>query len=301
MRQIGTLANEQQVQRIADYLLTLGIRIQVEEAEGGIAIWAIEEDRVSQAREEFNRFLQNPEDERYQAAEREAWRLREQLLRQERDRQRNVIDIKGQWSISRRKPVTMLLIAASCLVWFATGFGEDGRDPVLQNLLIASYDIHGVYHLVFRPGSEVLSGEIWRLITPIFVHFGPMHLLMNMMAMHNLGTVLEIRRGSWRLAAMVFVIALISNLAQYVFSGPSFGGMSGVAFGLFGYAWMKSEFDREAGMFIPRSSVTMMLGWLVLCMTGWIGPIANYAHFAGLIAGVVMGYAPIARRQVFGR
>ena len=100
---------------------------------------------------------------------------------------------------------------------------------------------------------------------------------------------------------MVLVIGLISNVTQYLYHGPNFGGMSGVAFGLFGYAWIKSEFDPDAGIFIPPRSVAMMLGWLVLCMTGLLGPIANAAHFAGLIVGILIGYGPVIRRRLLGR
>jgi GlpG protein len=97
------------------------------------------------------------------------------------------------------------------------------------------------------------------------------------------------------------LIALLSNLAQYAYSGTGFGGMSGVDFGLFGYAWMKSEFDPEAGILMPQSSVAMMLFWLILCMTGLAGPIANAAHFVGLIVGILLGYGPVLRRRLLGR
>jgi GlpG protein len=301
MRQIGTIPDEKQMQRLADYLLTQGIRVQAEHGEGGFAVWAIDEDRVSQARDELARFQQNPDDERYVAAAGEARRLRDQMIRTEKERQKNVVDFSRRWSVARGRPVTMLLIVLSCAAAFATGFGKEHQNPIFQKLLIASYDVRDMYHLVFHPGSDVFRGEVWRLITPIFVHFGPMHLLMNMLALHNLGTVIEMRRGSWRLAAMVVLIALISNLAQYLFKGPSFGGMSGVVFGLFGYAWMKSEFEPEAGMFIPQSSVALMLGWLVICTLGWLGPIANYAHFGGLIVGMLLGLGPGVRRRLFGR
>lgn len=289
------------MQRLADYLLTLGIRIQVESGESGFAVWAIDEDRVPQAREELNGFLQNPNDERYQTAQREAQALRNEWIRKEKERKKNVVDVSRQWSVPRGKPVTMLLIVLSCAAAFGSGFGEEHQDQVLQKLLIASYDTHDMYHLVFRPGSDILRGEVWRLITPIFVHFGPMHLLMNMMALYNLGTLIEIRRGSWRLLRMVVFIALISNLAQYLFRGPMFGGMSGVVFGLFGYVWMKSEFDPGMGMFIPQSSVLLMLGFLVICALGLLGPIANYAHFGGLIVGMILGYGPVVSRRLFVR
>jgi GlpG protein len=301
MRQIGTIPNEEWMQRLADYLFTLGIRIQAEPAESGFAVWAIDEDRVAQARDELARFVLNPEDERYKAAEREARRLRDQLVAKEKERQKNIVDVRSQWRVTRTRPVTFFLIAASCIVALATGFGEETQDPLAQKLLFASFDAGGVYRRAFGPGSEILHGEIWRLITPIFLHFGPMHLVMNMLAMHPLGTLLEIRLGSWRLALMVLAIGLISNVAQYLYSGPSFGGMSGVAFGLFGYAWIKSEFDPDSGIFIPPRSVAMMLGWLVLCMTGLLGPVANAAHFAGLLVGILIGYGPVIRRRLLGR
>ncbi len=302
MRQIGTIADEQKVRRLADYLLTLGIRIQVEPGERDFSVWAIDEDQVSAARDELQRFLQNPGDGRYAAAEREARRLRDDLLRKEKERQKNVVDVRRKWASPAGMPLTMLLIAVSCVVAVASGFGEDVQNPVIQKLLIASIGPDGRYFLVFRGASEVLHGQVWRLLTPIFIHYGPMHLLMNMMATYNLGSAIERRRGTWRMAAMVFFIALLSNLAQYAWSGTGFGGMSGVAFGLFGYVWMKSEFDPEMGLVIPSSSVVMMLAWLAICMfTNWLGPIANAAHLVGLLVGAILGYGPILRRRFFGR
>ena len=212
-----------------------------------------------------------------------------------------MVNVRSKWNSTGGKPLTVFLIAISCAVAFASGFGEDGHDPVLQKLLIASYDANDRYFPVFRPNSDVFHGQVWRLVTPIFIHFGPLHLMMNMMATYNLGSVLERRYGTWRLAGMVLLIALLSNLAQYAYSGTGFGGMSGVAFGLFGYAWMKSEFDPEAGIFIPPTSVAMMLGWPVLCMTGLLGHIANAAHFVGLLVGILLSYGPVLRRRFSGR
>ncbi len=92
-------------------------------------------------------------------------------------------------------------------------------------------------------------------------------------------------------------------VAQYVYSGTRVSaGISRVALsGLFGYVWMKSEFDRAAGIVIPRSSVTMMLVFVGLCMTGLIGPIANAAHISGLVMGMLLGYGPVAVRRILGR
>jgi GlpG protein len=73
--------------------------------------------------------------------------------------------------------------------------------------------------------------------------------------------------------------------------------MSGVVYGLFGYAWMKSRFDRGAGIYIDPGTVFMMVAWLVLCYTGTFGSVANTAHSAGLAVGMAIGYFPLLMRR----
>jgi GlpG protein len=64
--------------------------------------------------------------------------------------------------------------------------------------------------------------------------------------------------------------------------------MSGVVYALFGYIWMKSYYEPEQGLFMHPNNVNLMLLWLVLCMTGVVGQIANAAHFVGLMVGVAL-------------
>jgi len=72
--------------------------------------------------------------------------------------------------------------------------------------------------------------------------------------------------------------------------GPLFGGISGVAFGLFGYIWMKARFDPGSGFFLHRQAVMMMMVWFVICLLGIIPRVANTAHTVGLLVGVIWGY-----------
>jgi GlpG protein len=304
MRHIGTLTDEGQALRLAAHLFSLGIRSQLDPEAGGIAVWALDEDRIPQAREEFQRFVQDPENIRYAEAETRARELLAEQQQQERERQRNFVPLKGQWHAVNTKGLTFVLIVVSCAVGFANDFGDDVTSTSWQGLLIDS-DLRQGDHLFekprFSPQWDVFHGQIWRLITPIFLHVGPVHLLMNMMALHTLGKLIELRFGTRTLGLIVLVIALVSNLSQYAWSGPQFAGMSGVVFGLFGYIWMKGEFDPAAGFRINRNSVIWMLGWMVLCFTGWIGPIANAAHLMGLATGVVLGYGPILFQRMIGR
>ena len=78
---------------------------------------------------------------------------------------------------------------------------------------------------------------------------------------------------------------------------PFFGGMSGVVYGLFGYAWMKSTFDPQAGFRLSQITVIILMAWLVLCMTSAVGSVANVAHVVGLVVGAAFGYLPILWRQ----
>src|SRR5207244_2703343 len=135
--------------------------------------------------------------------------------------------------------------------------------------------------------NEIRSGQVWRLVTPIFIHFGGAHLVLNMAALFFLGGQMEARRGTLRFLLFVLFVAVLSNLAEYylgrstvengrlLLAGtPRFGGMSGVGFGLFGYLWAKSRMEPRLGLSMPTETVVLMMGWFVLCLLGVLGAVA---------------------------
>lgn len=141
------------------------------------------------------------------------------------------------------------------------------------------------------------KGEVWRPFTPMFLHFSLLHILFNMMWLRVLGTGVEFVRGTGRFVLFCLFVSAVSNLAQLFWSGPFFGGMSGVVFGLIGYVWMKGKTQPQIGLGLDSQTVTYSIFWLLMCMTGALGPVANAAHLVGFISGILIG----ARQAIWRR
>ena len=303
MRQAGTLESQEAAQRLADYLLTLRIAGRVEPANQRWPLWILDENQLERAKQELQAFLQNPADPRYDAA-RQAADVRRQEAERARVARKNLIEVRGRWSPAApgSGKFVMVLTAASIFVAVFTHLGETvdpellrQKPPGVASLVVISTNVSApLGELLKEPDfglTEIAHGQIWRLITPIFLHFSITHILFNMLALLQLGTMLEQRQGTARLVMIVLVSAVISNLTQYFYAGPNFGGMSGVIFALFGYIWMQSKFVPGSGLSMPAETIFLCLFWLVVCMTGNM-KIANGAHVGGLIVGMLLGVAP---------
>ncbi|MDQ2078009.1 rhomboid family intramembrane serine protease [Marinimicrobium sp. ABcell2] len=148
----------------------------------------------------------------------------------------------------------------------------------------------------FVPVAEGIgSGELWRLFTPAFLHFGIFHIVFNGLWLWELGRRLEVAVG-WRQYLMfVLITGTLANIAQYYWSGPSlFGGMSGVVYALVGYIWMRQRQAPHPVLAVPPGIIGFMLVFLIIGLTGIIdqfmqGSVANGAHVGGLMAGMAWG------------
>ena len=184
---------------------------------------------------------------------------------------------------ARYTRLTAILIALSLTVAVLSKFGSDYQ--FLHFLFISEY----------RQGlTEISEGQLWRLFTPIIIHFGILHIAFNMIWLYQLGSAIEQRQSIKRMAILVIVTSLLSNLAQYFWSGPSFGGMSGVVYGLLAYIWVQGKYNPRAGLGLEQNIAIMMLIWFVICWMGLVGNIANMAHTIGLVCGAILGlfYSP---------
>lgn len=181
--------------------------------------------------------------------------------------------------------VTASLLAMSLYVAFISRLGQDYE--ALRPYFITWYIDQGL--------PEIRQGQVWRLVTPIFIHFGLMHLAFNLIMTWQLGELLERRFGPLRFSGLVIILAVVSNLAQFYASGPAFGGLSGVLYGLFGYFWIASKLNPNFGYQINPGAVKMLMIWFVLCWFDFFGllgniQVANMAHTGGLVTGMLLAY-----------
>jgi GlpG protein len=292
MRAIGQLPDEPKARRLGDYLLVQGLPNQVERDESGRwTLWIHDDDHLAQGQAILAEFLRQPNDPKYRRAGPSAQELRQQEEEAQKVWRKRLVDRRSLWRGGPVRPGVLASIL--CAVCIAVGVVQylQGPNAALVRLLQISEYSFGAGGIYYSPGlPEVRAGQVWRLVTPIFLHFGFFHLLFNVLWLLDLGSMIEERQGRGKVAALVCLIAAFSNLGQYYVGGPAFGGMSGVVYGLFGYIWVRSKLDPRSGLFIDSTSVMLMVVWFIVCMTGMVGPVANMAHAAGLGLGLVWGY-----------
>lgn len=140
--------------------------------------------------------------------------------------------------------------------------------------------------------TDLPWAQPWRFLTPTLLHFSLLHFLFNVFWWWYLGGRFERFYGSSYLLIALIFCGVFSNLMQFMVSGPYFGGLSGVVYGLFGLAVVVSWQRPRHPLFLPVGLIVFMLVWLLLGYTDllWVS-VANTAHSAGLIAGLVLGIA----------
>lgn len=298
MRKIGEIEQADRAAVFSDYLYAQGIASTVERTEaGGGEIWVHDEATLAAAHEAWSAFRADPGHVRYAEAGKVADERRREQKRQQAGFKRNRHDGRRvfQGGFWRVVPLTRLLIVLSVVATIFGGLGSGTR--LAQWLSITEY-VAAEGGLDFDAAlPEIARGQIWRLLTPIFLHatlagsgLGILHILFNMLWLRDLGGMLENAQGPAGLLHKVVVIGVLSNLLQFTLGGPAFGGMSGVVFGLLGYIWVRGRLDLTGGLYVHSQTMMMMMFWFFLCLTGLMGPIANAAHAGGLVSGMAWGW-----------
>ena len=142
-------------------------------------------------------------------------------------------------------------------------------------------------------GPVTSSGQWWRLISTLFVHAYPAHLILNMWALWNIGRLTERLLGRWRFLALYLGAGVLASLATLLWDPTRTSvGASGAIFGLFGAflaCLVRPGGGLPAGTFRSHWIPTLLFVSFNL-FSGAVQPqIDNAAHVGGLLAGFGLG------------
>jgi rhomboid protease GluP len=175
---------------------------------------------------------------------------------------------------------------------FPATYGLIGATLVVFLLQLASTQLFGV-DLVLALGAKINSaiaaGEVWRLLSPVFIHLGLVHIFVNMYSLYAIGPAVERFFGSQRMLVFYLLSGIGGVIMSMAFSPNPSVGASGAIFGLLGALGMFLFAHRhafgKAGSFQFRQIVLVALLNLGL---GLVPGIDNWGHLGGLITGVAL-------------
>lgn len=184
----------------------------------------------------------------------------------------------------RRVPVTVCLLAMNVAVFTLMLLAGAGFWHTPNGVQLA-------WGANFGPATQ--DGQWWRLFTALFIHFGIVHLALNMWALWDVGRLVEQLYGRWRFTVLYVVSGLLGNLFSLVLHGNQTvsGGASGAIFSLYGallvFLWRERR-TVEPGEFRWLFGGAVVFSTLMLGVGFVVQGIDNAAHGGGLLAGAML-------------
>jgi rhomboid protease GluP len=183
-------------------------------------------------------------------------------------------------ALTRGFPVVTTVLGVACVVLFALQwYWGDGDDE------------GAVLRMGGNNGPLVQSGEWWRLMAAAFLHWGPIHLLVNMSALASFGPMLESLLGRSRYLALYGLSALGAGVASAAFSNSLSAGASGAIWGLMAAGVGLAL--RPRGL-LPASVIAQARQRAILPLVLNIGitfslpNIDVFGHFGGGVVGLLL-------------
>jgi rhomboid protease GluP len=157
----------------------------------------------------------------------------------------------------------------------------------------SSYLLGGdlVLALGAKVNQAILNGQIWRLVTPIFLHIGLLHIGVNMYSLYIIGPPVE-RLFGWPRMLVTYMLSGVAGVAfSLAFSPVASAGASGAIFGLLGalggFLFLHRGLLGRAGSLQLRQIVLVAVLNLAIGLSPGID---NWGHLGGLLAGLALAY-----------
>ena len=317
MRKLHTFEQELDANRFTAVLTVNQVEAQVLRSnDNQWDLWIIDEDALSQAGKLLGEYQSNPDSPQIQMALAKAKKIQQQLKQEkaERIKQAKKIEVRTQFrdphhmmaAMQRKDTLTRKIILLCAIVFGASLVfqSQDGsQENFVRNALEAQF-------------QQISQGQIWRLITPVFVHgtgqeflFDFLHIFFNMYWMYWLGTRLEIQFGLKTYLGLFLIAGVASILVPLLtpetgllgirgLGGGSVVGMSGVVYGVIGFGWCKMKMKPSVGMRITPFVLMFSIGWMLFGIVsasssqgvGYNSSISHLAHLVGLLTGAMYAF-----------
>ncbi|MBL6734931.1 MAG: rhomboid family intramembrane serine protease [Shewanellaceae bacterium] len=272
---LGTHSNLELLQGLVDYLQAQNISASIQPDANG---WRVQVSRktAERAHQCWMVFLEEPLHQRYRQA---SWASNKSL-------DFSLLGLMSSSFNSRMFQdtgwVTWAVMVICSLVFGVSALG-------------LAADVFG-YMKFFEALSVNQLKEFWRWLTPSFLHFSGLHLMLNMAWWWYLGGRLERKLGPIRLFEILIGTSVVACLVQFYWMDSYFGGLSGVVFGLVGYYFIggycfKNNLLRIEPLFLVMMCLSLLLGFSGLMNV----PVANGAHLGGLLAGMLLALLNLRR------
>ena len=253
------------------HLKYLGIVHRVVEESGGQSVYIEKLNDLHAAKESLELYLKNE--------------LKIQVPDNAERSYKDQLQVTTFVQIFLRTPITLSLIFGSVFVAFLTSLGNEiSNYSYLLYPLLESGSFFGIFGQINSLPIAIKS------ITPMFLHFGELHLVFNMVWLWYFGKQLEEVHSAWFFILIIVGISFLSNTAQYLaIEYNNFGGMSGVIYGLVGYSWIITIVQPKRLVIINNNLFIFFVISLVLMELFASSWIATAAHLSGLLSGLVLG------------
>jgi len=142
-----------------------------------------------------------------------------------------------------------------------------------------------------KANQAILQGQLWRLITPVFLHGSLLHIAFNMYALYSIGPQLERHYGHWRYLALYLLAGFAGNVASFMFSASDSLGASTAIFGLIGaYGVFLYANRRIFGETARRALINVITIAVINLVLGLSPGIDNWGHVGGLVSGTLFAW-----------
>jgi rhomboid protease GluP len=189
----------------------------------------------------------------------------------------------------RHHPIaTWTFIALNVIIWLAMTALGGSTDP---RILVA---------FGAKVNELIVQGQIWRLVTPIFLHIGIVHLAFNTYAIYGFGSQIERFFGTTRFVGLYLISGIAGVMASFSFSPHPSAGASSAVFGLLGteavfFYRYRNAFGRRGQQRLYN--ILIVIGYN-LALTFVAPSIDVWGHLGGLAAGASLSWWLMPRYAV---